>query len=147
MEWRIVELRGRRYFHDAAEIHNGDAVTHPSDEPQIMRYQQDGHAVPLAELEQKVHDLGLNRYVQRCCWLIGDQEFGPAGKRHGDHHSLAQTTTKLVRIGLQHPLGVRDADFAEPMGGLFSRLVRRDRVVQSEHSAQLGSYRPDRIEA
>jgi hypothetical protein len=129
MQRGVVKLSRRCHFHDSAEVQHRDAIAQPGDQPQVMRDQKDGHTIPLAEIEQKIHDLSLDGDIQCRCGFIRDQKLRPARKGHGDHHPLAQATTQLVRVGLQYALGVGDADLSEPMNGLFSRLTGRDAVM------------------
>jgi hypothetical protein len=42
--------------------------------------------------------LRLDHYIERCGWLISDQDARYTGKRHGDHCSLAHPTAKLVGV-------------------------------------------------
>ncbi len=53
-----------------------------------------------------------------------DHQFGPAHQRHGDHHPLAQTAGKLVRILPQPALGGGDADLLQQLDGALARLAR-----------------------
>ena len=64
-------------------------------------------------LAHQLEDLGLDRHVEGRGGLVGDDERGPAGDGHGDHHPLAQAAGKLVREGLGPARRVGDADRLE----------------------------------
>ena len=57
---------------------------------------------------QKLQDLELRRDVERRRRLVGDDQAGRAGKRAGDHQPLPLTAGELVRIALEHRLGLGD---------------------------------------
>ena len=49
------------------------------------------------QLAEQVEDLRLDGDVERRGRLVGDQELGIAGERHGDHDALAHAAGELVR--------------------------------------------------
>ncbi len=51
-------------------------------------------------------------------------QLGVAGQRHGDHHALAHAAGQLVRVLLQPPLRLGDADQAEQLDGPLVVLRR-----------------------
>ena len=64
---------------------------------------------------EQVEDLGLDRHVERGRRLVGDQQLRVAGERDGDHHALAHAAGELVRVVVEAPCGVRDADLLEQL--------------------------------
>ena len=50
---------------------------------------------------QQFQDLRLHRHVKRRGGLVGDQQVGIVGKRHGDHDALPLAAGQLMRIILQ----------------------------------------------
>ena len=74
-------------------------------------------AVPglLLEVAHQVQDLGLDGHVQRGRGLVGDEQLRLAGERHGDHHALRHAARHLVRVGLDAPVRVGDADHAHQL--------------------------------
>jgi hypothetical protein len=60
-----------------------------------------------------IQDLRLHGDVERRGRLVGDQQFGLVGQRHGDHHALPLPARQLVRIGLEPLSGIADADLVE----------------------------------
>ncbi len=67
------------------------------------------------QLGQQLEDLRLHRHVERRGRLVGDQHVGVAGERHGDHHPLPLAAGELVRVGVDPPLGLGDADEAQEL--------------------------------
>ncbi|MNJ05687.1 hypothetical protein D3C73_1671740 [compost metagenome] len=65
------------------------------------------------QITQKLKDLRLHRHVERRGRLIGDQQFRPVGKRHGDHHALPLATGQFMRIGFQALFRLADADLQQ----------------------------------
>ena len=66
--------------------------------------------VSLLQLAEQLQDLRLHRHVERGRRLVGDEQVGLVGERHGDHHALALAAGELVRIGAEPALRVADAD-------------------------------------
>ena len=76
------------------------------------------------ELAQQREDLRLHRHVERRGRLVGDQQFGIAGQRHGDHGALAHAARQLVRILAQAARHVVHAHLLEQL----SRRARAPRA-------------------
>ena len=89
-----------------------------------MRDQHDGHAEARLQLAQQLEDLRLDGDVERGRRLVGDQQLGVAGERHGDHHALAHAAGELVRVVVDAPLGVRDVHELQHLDGLRERRAR-----------------------
>ncbi len=70
-------------------LHDIDIVGEAPHHSQIMRDEDDGHAVLLLQITQQIEDLRLHGDVKRGRRLIGDQQVRIVGKRHGNHHALA----------------------------------------------------------
>ncbi len=62
------------------------------------------------QLLQQLQDLRLDGDVERGGGLVGDQQVGLVGERHGDHHPLALAAGELVRKGVEPLLGLGEAD-------------------------------------
>ena len=122
----------RRLLDDEASIHHGDAVGVFGHHAQIVRDQDHGHSGLAPYLAQEVEDLRLDGGVERGRRLVGDQEIGLAGQRHGDHHPLVHAAGKLVGIVLEALARCRDADVVEKT----QRLGAGRRALQSAMQAQ-----------
>ena len=74
----------------------------------------------------QVHDHRLRRDVEAGGRLVGDQQRGLAGERHGDHHALAHAAREFERIGRER--GV-------PGSGMRTRAQRLDRRAAARRGA------------
>ena len=93
----IKSLHGR-LLQDRAGIHDHYAVRDAGDNAQIMRYLDNRHAQFPAKPPDQFDDLRLDGDVERGRRLIGYKNLGVAGERDGNHHPLAHSSGKLVRI-------------------------------------------------
>ena len=59
------------------------------------------------ETVEKAEDLILNRHIERCGWLIGDQQFRLGCERHRNAHPLTHPSGELHREARQDPFRVR----------------------------------------
>jgi hypothetical protein len=62
---------GRPPLDDLAGIHHGHVIGHPRDRAEIVRDEDDGHAVLPLQLLQQIQDLRLDRDVERRARLVG----------------------------------------------------------------------------
>ena len=69
----------------------------------------------VCRLGEQLEDLGLDGHVERGGRLVGDQDVGVAGERHGDHHPLALAAGELVRVAVDAALRLGDADEAQQL--------------------------------
>ena len=113
------ELVDRRALHDLAGIHHHDLVADLRDDAEIVGDQHDRGAAFVLQLAHQLEDLRLDRDVERCRRLVGDQELRIAGERHRDHHALAHAAGELVRI------------FVEPRSGEGMRTRRSISMARS----------------
>ena len=69
-------------------------------------------AVPVLgdQLLEQLEDLRLDGHVERGGRLVGDQQPRLAGQRHRDQRPLPHAAGELVRVLLQPPVRVGDAD-------------------------------------
>ena len=143
----IAEHRGDGAgFDDVAIGHDADAVGDAFDHAQIMGDEQHGHAEALLQRLEQVEDLGLHGDVERGGGLVGDEQVGLVGERHGDHDALALAARKLVRIGGEAAGRVGNADLVEQFEGAGAGGVGGQAFVNGEHFADLALDGVDRIE-
>ena len=71
--------------------------------------------ISLPQALDQVEDLRLDGHVERGRRLVGDQQLGVAGERHGDHHALAHAARELVRVVVERARRGRDADQLEQL--------------------------------
>ena len=70
----------------------------------------------------QLEDLRLDRHVERGRRLVGDQQLGVVDQRHRDHHALAHAARELVRVGVDAPARLGDADEPEHLDRAVARL-------------------------
>src|SRR5581483_5742759 len=77
----------------------------------------------LLELEEQVHDLRLDRDVERGDRLVEDQELGLERERARDADALALPARELVRVARREALV--EADEVEQLGDALARVGPR----------------------
>ena len=77
--------------------------------------------------QQQLQDLVLDGDVERRGRLVGQQQLRPAGQRDRDHRALPHAAGELVRIVVEPPLRVRDADLVQQL----DRRAPRRRAAQA----------------
>src|SRR5205807_6097661 len=83
-----VDLFGVRDLDDLAEVHHGDPVAQVADDRQVVGDEQVGQVELVLEVLQEVHDLRLDRDVERGDGLVGDDEGGVQDQGAGDADAL-----------------------------------------------------------
>ena len=135
---RGEDSRDRAGLDDAAVLHHGDVVGDLAHDAEIVGDEQHRHAVAACRIFEQIEDLRLHGDVERRRRLVGDEQVGPVGERHGDHHALALAAGELVRIGAE-PLA-RDRGCRPPSSSSIDAradAVGAARAVQLEDFADL----------
>ena len=121
-------------FDDTPLLHDANRVGETAHEPQVMGDEQHRHAIGLLQPLQQRENLRLHGDVERRRRLVGDEQIGLVGERHGDHHALTLAARKLMRIGAKPRLRVGNADFAEKLddppanGGFAAHAVQLENL-------------------
>ena len=131
------DLLRRAPLDDLAIVHHAHPVGHLAHDAEIVGDQQHRHVELVLELEQQIEDLRLDGDVKRGGRLVGDQQVGLVGERHGDHHPLPLAAGQLVRIGLEPALGIVDADLRQEIEHPLARRAVRHAAVDLQHFADL----------
>ncbi len=98
------------------------------------------------QIEHQVENLCLDRHIQSGCRLVGDKQRWVAGKRHGDHHTLAHTAGELVRVVAHTLARIGDAYHVERRHGDLERLLLRLPLVPEDHLHHLVADFEDRVQ-
>ena len=104
------DVVGGALLDDVRRIHHVDAVGVARDHAEIVGDDDQRDVEPPRQILHQLEDLRLDGDVERGGRLVGDDELGIAGEPDRDHHALAHAAGELVRILLQPPLAVGDAD-------------------------------------
>src|SRR5712692_10062960 len=102
-------LLDRRGLHHVPRIHHVDMLARSCDYTQVMGNQHYSSTKFSGKALHQFKNLGLNGYIQRCCWLIGDEQLRVACQGNGNHYALAHAATKFMRVVLRASLGVGNA--------------------------------------
>src|SRR3546814_1409400 len=99
----VEDILGDGDLHHAAEIHDDHAVGDVLDHREVVADEEIGEVEVLAQVHEKVDDLGLDRDVQRSDGLVADQEARLhrqcAGNRSEEHTSELQSLMRISYAG------------------------------------------------
>src|SRR5262249_49991828 len=112
----------------------------------VVRDQHDGYAELGLQLVEQFENLRLDGDVEGGGGLVGDEEVRIARQRHRDHHALAHTARKLVRVFLHAPLGIRNVHDLQHLDGLVPGVAAAQPLVQPDRLGDLLADREDRVQ-
>jgi hypothetical protein len=113
------------HFHDFSEIHHRNPIADVFDNPKVVRNEEIRQAELVAQIHQKVKDLGLYGNIERGNGLIGDDQFRMEGDRPGNSDPLALSAAELVGIP-EGVLGMEPNLLKNLQDALFLCLSRGD---------------------
>ena len=123
----------RRRLHDAAEVHDHDAVGEVAHHAEVVADEEIGEAELLAQADEQVQHLRLDRDVERGDRLVADQEARLHRERAGDADAAALPAGELVR---EAPREARvEADALHDLGDVGIALARLDEAVHHRRLA------------
>ena len=111
-----------------------------------MGDEHDGGACVLFQLVHQPKNFGLNGDIQSRCWLIGNQEPGFAGERHGDDHPLAHTAGQFVGILAEPAFCFGDSHLPQEVNCPVASGHLAHAHMQPQTFYKLASNRENRIE-
>ena len=118
-------------------------VGHVGDDAHVVGDQDDARSKALIERSKQIKNFRLNRHVERRRGLVGDEHFGVARNRLGDHRALALATRQLVRVRIKRFLWVGQFDEPEQFDG--PGLCRGPREFGEVNLERLDDLEPDCI--
>jgi hypothetical protein len=133
-------------LHLLALPHHHHVVGHLGHHAHVVGDEDHGGAHLGLQVADDVEDLRLDGHVERRGGLVGDEQFGVAGQRHGDHHPLAHAAGELVRIAVEELLRIGQAHLAQQLPRPQARVARAQAFVQGERFGDLVADGEDRIE-
>ena len=86
------------FLGDPARVHHRHAVASLGDDPEVVRYQEQGGPEVLPKVGEDAQDLRLHDHVQGGRRLVRDEELGSENERERDHDPLPHAARELVRI-------------------------------------------------
>ncbi|MNI64555.1 hypothetical protein D3C73_1200060 [compost metagenome] len=142
----IEEVLYISLLHDLTQIHDNHTLTGFGYYAQVVCDQNNPHLKLLVKLHDHVHNLCLNRNIQRCCRFIGNQQLRPAGECHSNHRPLPHASGELMGVLIDPSLRRRNPRQPEHLdrtqaGFLFGYLL-----VNPYCFCNLIAYRIDRIQ-
>ena len=130
----VVDAAG---LDNLAALHHRDAVGHAPRHRQVVGDQDDRHAHPRLQLLQELQDLRLDGDVDRRRRLVGDEQVGLVGERHGDHDALALAARQLMGKRREPLRRVADADQLQQLERAPARRLGQETLVDQEHLVDL----------
>ena len=124
-------------FDDLAFLHHADLLRDLAHDAEVVGDEQKRHTEPFLDVLQKFDDLRLDGNVERGGRLVGDQQVGFVGERHGDHDALALPSGQLMRIAAEPALRVGNADLGEYLDRAGARGSAGKPAVQEQNLANL----------
>ena len=88
----------RSLLGDHTSIHYVNTIGNLRNHSEIMGNVEEGHVPFSLQFSKQVEDLGLDRHIQSCRWLVGNDEVGIARKGHRNHDTLSLTAAELMGI-------------------------------------------------
>ena len=122
------------------------AVGDAGDHAQVVRDEEQRHALLVAQRAEQVEDLGLDGDVERGRRLVRDEEDGVAREGHRDHRPLSHATAELVRIVAQPLSWARDADKHEERLSAVQPLPARHAAMALQRLGDLLADREDGVQ-
>ena len=135
-----------RLLHQPAIVHDDDAVSDLVHDTEIVGDEQDGRADLVVQALQDFQHLALHGNVEGRRRLVGDDELGPAGDRHGDHDALALAAAQLVWIGAHDTLRIADVLVFEQLDCSLVGSCAGNVLVQQDGFHDLLTAGEDRIQ-
>ena len=121
-------------LHHLAGVHHHHLVGHVGDHAEVVGDQDDRGAELLLQAAHHLEHLGLHGDVERGGRLVGDEQRRVQRHRHRDHRALAHAAGELVRVVVDPPVRLRDADQARAVRRPASGPASLDMsVVRADH--------------
>src|SRR5262245_23908345 len=143
----IADRPGLADFDDAPTIHHRDAVTHVTDDADVVTDDDVAELEFVTKIKQEVEDLRPERHIERRGRFVGDDELRLECNRPSDADALALASAEGMGIA-PHGVG-READALHEHGYPILKLASRGDAVVAQRFAndlQQGHARVERSE-
>ena len=121
-----AQIGGSGVLHDPAEVHHRHLVGDVLHSRQVVRYEEVRQAEPLAEVDEQVEHLRLDRHVERGDRLVQHDELRFEHQGPRDRDPLPLSAGELVGIALE-----RRGGHARAVEGLFDAMEAVGRVAHA----------------
>ena len=132
---------------DLPGVHQRNALRDLRHDAEVVRDQQQRHALRALQLDQQVEDLLLDRDVECGGGFVGNDDVRLAGQRDRDHHALLLPAGELERVAVDAPLRLRQADTLQPLQRPCPGGAAAQRRVPFDHLDDLPADGQDRVQA
>jgi len=141
-----VQIQGLRFgrFHEAPDVHHGDAVRNVLDDAEVVSHKQIGQPVLFLEVLQQIEGLRLDGDVQGGNGLVADHQLRVERQGAGDADALTLTAGKGVWEA-PHVLRV-ESDDAEELCHAILQFVAFDAEVHRKGLADNIEQRHARVQ-
>src|SRR5450756_551805 len=146
MARRLEDLFGSRALDNLASIRDGNGLCHFGDDCKVVGNNENSHTQLFLKSAHQVKNLCLDGNIKRRRGFIRDQEFRIRGQCHGYHDSLPHAAAHLMRVLVETPFRLGDADQVKHLDGTLLRLGVIDLLMQGNGFTDLIPDRIDRIE-
>jgi hypothetical protein len=140
------EALNRPNLHDIACIHDCQGSTRLGDDSEIVRDQQKPEPRVISQAPEQFQDLVLNRDVQRCRWLVTQQDPRLGGQRDRYQDALPRTARQLMGIGGRPAPGIGDSYLGHEFDRFFQRSTTTDLAIGLRAFSYLIAYPHHRVE-
>ena len=107
------DFLARAVLDRAAGVHDQDVVGHLGHHTQVVGDDDDRRVELALQVLEQVEDLRLHGHVERRGGLVRNEQSGVVDQPHGDHGALPHAAGELVRVVVDTPVGLGDADPVE----------------------------------
>lgn len=143
---RLKDIVPVAEFNQVSRIHDGDMIGDSRDDGEIVRNEKHGKAKPRTKIGKEIENLCLYRHVERCGWLIGDQQARPVDDRHGNHDALPHSARKLMWVIASTAEGVGNGYVIHCFDGTLGSLAFGNWLVGKDGFGDLIAHAHDRVE-
>jgi len=98
MKWSRGDVFRGPYFDDSPKVHDRDSFADEADDVEIVRNEEIGNPKFVAKIQQQVHNLCLDRDIERAQRLITNDEVRFESECSGNAYPLTLPPAEFVRV-------------------------------------------------
>ena len=143
----VKQTVNRPLFNVSTCIHNVHPISHTGNNTKIVRDQHNGGAESFLHTLNHLENLRLHSNVERCSWLIGDQNFRIICDRNCNNDALSHSSGEFVRKLLGAISRLRYSDDVEQLDGACLCLAISQSLMRLQHLCNLIADSMHRIQS